>query len=328
MSNQFQNPLLGSGARAFEIAKKNPHRSMSKWAGKFDGIAKIEHTARFQFDVAAKVFTIGSCFAREVENHLRLRGMKLLSAVPVLPGSNYEIGGQDRTGYQNVYTPGSVLEAIRLNFADDAFHSLVRDGDQGYDLLTSGLLPLPMDDVRKIRGGLIETYRRLEQTDILVVTLGYNESWSYLPSGSFINWVPSSMPLRRRIEEFGFETLSYERSRALLSEGLELVKKLAPACKVILTVSPVPLTATFSSRSIVLANQQSKSTLLAVATSLRDELDFVDYFPSYELIVNSDRSKVFAEDGIHVRREAIKEVMQLFFSSYIASEMDHSNAPA
>lgn len=319
MSIQFQDPLTGSGGRAFEVAKKNQHRSMSKWAAEFDGVARIAHTARFRFDTSARVFTIGSCFAREVENYLRARGVKLLSAVPTLPGSNYEIGGQDRTGYQNVYTPGSVLEMIRLNFSDDAFHSIFRDGDQGYDLLTSGLLPLPFDDVHKIRSGLIESYRRLVQTDVLVVTLGYNESWAYLPCKSFINRGPSSILLRRRIDEFAFETLSYERSRSLLSEALRLVQQMSPACKVILTVSPVPLSATFSSRDIVIANQQSKSTLLAVATSLRDELDFVDYFPSYELIVNSDRSKVFAEDGIHVRSEAVKQVMELFFTSYIDS---------
>jgi hypothetical protein len=65
-----------------------------------------------------------------------------------------------------------------------------------------------------------------------------------------------------------------------------------------------------------MANQQSKATLLAVATALRDEFDHVDYFPSYELVVNSDRSKVFAEDGVHVNPAAVDRVMKLFFSSY------------
>lgn len=305
-----------SGKEAFETAKHNQNRLMQVWAKDLPDYPVVPHTPKFKLPSAGNFFTIGSCFARNIEHALRNAGISVLSNVPSLPGEYYEIGGDARTGYQNVYTPGSVFEAVKLCNDPNSYHSIVGSNDKYFDLLTSGLLPLELDKAKSIRDGLATAYKRIPDSDVLIITLGYNESWVYIPTLSFINRTPSHVSLRRNIDDFQFSCLNYSETFDLLSQSLNLIHDIAPKCKVILTVSPVPLSATFTQHSVVVANQLSKATLRCAASALADSFDFVDYFPSYEIIMNSERSKTFLEDGIHVRSEPVANVIKQFKNAY------------
>ncbi len=74
-----------------------------------------------------------------------------------------------------------------------------------------------------------------------------------------------------------------------------------PNVHVIATVSPVPLMNTFSSINAVVANTWAKSLLRAVAQEWAQAHNNVDYFPSYEVVKNSDRAAVWEPDLRHVR---------------------------
>ena len=88
-----------------------------------------------------------------------------------------------------------------------------------------------------------------------------------------------------------------------------LLKNHFPDKPVILTVSPVPLTRTFTSNDIVVANTESKSILRAVAARLAKENANVTYWPSYEIALARD---LFEDDGRHVRREGIDLIVDQF----------------
>lgn len=307
-----------SGQDAFETAKKNLNRLMQHWTSSRSDYPNVPHTPKFKLPVSGKYFTIGSCFARNVENSLRTAGIDVLSTVEKLPGDFFEIGGEARSGFQNVYTPGSILEAVRLATTRSPYNAIVGTSDKSIDLLTSGLKPMDLEAVKKIRDSLVSMYQRLPEADALILTLGYNESWYHIPSASYINRTPSHVTLRRIINEFEFELLDYTTSLNLVEQAINLVSEIAPRCKIILTVSPVPLSATFSSKDIVSANQLSKSTLRVVASALADKYSQVDYFPSYEIIMNSERAKTFLEDGIHVKPEAVDNVIRQFKKIYLS----------
>ena len=306
-----------SGGEAFEVARNNQNRTLQKFYQSKSDYPTIPHTPKFKLPSDGKFFTIGSCFARNIENALRESNIAILSEVPSLPGEYYEIGGNRRTGYQNVYTPGSIYEAINLARTGRPHHSIVGNDEKYIDLLTSGLVPLERDKVYSIRDEIVAIYKRLSQADALIITLGYNESWFYSPDSSYINRAPSNIILRRKIDQFEFSTLSYTASFDLLKKSMELLHQISPNCKVLLTVSPVPLSDTFTAQSVVVANQLSKATLRTVASAIASTFNYVDYFPSYELIMNSEKSKTFMDDGIHIRAEPVENVISQFKSSYL-----------
>ena len=86
--------------------------------------------------------------------------------------------------------------------------------------------------------------------------------------------------------------------------------------KIILTVSPVPLTATASGCHVLTSTVYSKSTLRAIA-GLWSDKPFVDYFPSYELVTNPRmHSTLFADNLRSVRDETVEIVMKHFFKEH------------
>lgn len=309
-----------SASQAFEYARKNKHRITAKLATA-DGLMDIPWQAKFMLPERSYFFTIGSCFARNVERYLLARKMNLLSQMPPLPDEYYVANGKAlRTGYQNVYTPASMLEVAKMAAGEVEEQTIVGAGSQYIDLMLSGLHPLPLETVKSIRHGLVTSYRKLAEADAVLITLGYNEAWFHKPSGCYINRTPAHPILRKMDADFEFAILDYGQAHAMLSEAVSRLRALSPNLRIIFTVSPVPLSATFSDKHIVVANQRSKATLLAVAHQLADEQPFVDYFPSYEIIINSERAKVFMDDGIHVLPAGIEQVMKAFFASYIGDK--------
>jgi hypothetical protein len=84
---------------------------------------------------------------------------------------------------------------------------------------------------------------------------------------------------------------------------------------VILTVSPVPLTATNSGRHVLAATMESKSILRAVAGQLRSGNPWVDYFPSYEIISSPVFGGKFFEANLRsVSKAGVDFVMNSFFA--------------
>ena len=92
------------------------------------------------------------------------------------------------------------------------------------------------------------------------------------------------------------------------------IRILNPEIKILLTVSPVPLTATATGHHVLLATQYSKSVLRAVAGDLSEMAKDIDYFPSYEIIAAPPtRAQFFAPNMRSVAPEGVALVMEHFF---------------
>jgi hypothetical protein len=302
---------------ALANAKTNKYRATTKYYKTFEEFADVDFAPKFQFDSETKFFTIGSCFARNVENYLQSKKIPLLSKMDAVSADYFKLsGGQDRSGYQNVFTPGSVLEASRLCLPENSFKSIIEHEDLYYDLMTHGLKGLPQKVAHEIREGIVNTYQKLADADVLIITLGYIEAWKYKLTSTWVNQSPTDPKLRRLAEDFEFHILSYDTVYEILCEALNNFKKTNPSLKFILTVSPVPLGSTFSDDHVIIANQRSKSTLHSVAQRIWKENSDVDYFPSYEMASLSDRSFAFENDNVHVTQKVVAKIMERFFKSY------------
>jgi GSCFA family. len=102
--------------------------------------------------------------------------------------------------------------------------------------------------------------------------------------------------------------------------------------KTILTVSPVPLTATASGQHVLASTVYSKSVLRAVAGQLYAGQEEIDYFPSFEIVTNPRlHSTAFSENLRSVREETVESVMKHFFAEHpplstLASTSDETGA--
>jgi hypothetical protein len=86
----------------------------------------------------------------------------------------------------------------------------------------------------------------------------------------------------------------------------------------------VPLAATATNQSVAYATAKSKSILRAVADTLYRQYDFVDYFPSYEIIsMPHMRGQFFEQDMRQVNPYGVAHVMKQFFEQHKPLSKNH-----
>lgn len=276
---------------------------------------------KFTLDRSERIFTIGSCFARNVESYLVRQGLNLLTSECVLSGDLYRLEGLGaRNGALNAYTPSSMLDIMRLGDRDDRMSAgMIFDGDRYHDMISTGLKPLTEQEASSVRSMILRTYERLSEATTVIITLGYTESWYDNQDEMWVNKSPAGdRKTLRFADRFSFANLTAEQSTSVLREIVHYIgTKTGDRAKVILTASPVPLHGTFTDRDVVSANLYSKSTLLSSAVTIASEYDNVDYFPSYELVTMARPELAWEDDGVHVKPSLVERVMQVFQEQYV-----------
>jgi hypothetical protein len=276
---------------------------------------------KFDLDPAMSVYAMGSCFAREIELAMRAAGLAVLSYRPdefetELYESDYDYGAHS---FLFRYTTASMLQELeRITGQYDLpersllvgkEHSLL-DLNFGGDCRRG-----PLDLILKRRAHTREIGSRIADAEIVVLTLGLIEAWYDLESDLYINAAPD-LALLRRSERFQLRLLNYEDNLKNLHACYETIRQVNKGAKFIVTVSPVPLQATFTDDDVVVANTRSKSTLRSVADAFcADRLDSL-YFPSYEMAINSNPTQAWRGDRRHVTRPMAAHIIDIFMSNH------------
>jgi hypothetical protein len=276
----------------------------------------------FKLEREDKVFAIGSCFARGIEWALVGQGMEVPSRTAEfdsLPAMNDE----PESGFTNKYNTFSIYN--ELHWALDPNAEFPRDSivDLGngtfYDPHTNpSLQPADFDETLRRRELIRSVTRRVSGCRVVVITLGLVEVWRDKAANVFINRViPDILSLypdryELHITNFADNLSNLEGVHTLLKEfGHRDVQ-------IIVTVSPVPLLATFSNEDVVIANTYSKSLLRSVAQEWAIKHENVHYFPSYEIVQNSDPRLTWEADRRHVNGQVVQHIMRLFLRNYFS----------
>lgn len=123
---------------------------------------------------------------------------------------------------------------------------------------------------------------------------------------------------------FVFEIPSFDENLVALETLYALLRTHCPKLEhIVITVSPVALAATFSGQDIVVANMQSKTLLLAAATSWSRTHENVNYFPSFEMAYYSHPDKAWLEDRRHPSVELVSHIIDCFLRHYLNSGEAH-----
>lgn len=303
------------------------HGDEQKWpdiAGRFVRQPfTVEHEPKFTLDLKARFFCLGSCFARNIEEHLIYRGAEVLSKKIVSPAEEWP---WRVNGFMNKFTTQSMLQELRWleEPPQDPGAFLVETAKGWRDLqLAPELVPTSLERALERRRYLADEYfPRLRQADVVLMTLGLNEVWVDRVMNVRLNAPPSLWAVRRQPERYAVEITDVHENIAALEEIRARLKTLNPQMKMVVTVSPVPMGATFSGRDVAVANTLSKSTLRAAADAFQMAHDDVDYFPSYEIVTLSTRAFAYAEDCLHVADRIVSHVMATFLSIYCQSAPD------
>ena len=279
---------------------------------------------KFRIGQQQKVATFGSCFAQHIGKALRAKGFYWLITEPAPLGLseentkkfNYEVFSA-RTG--NIYTVSLLKQWVNWATGESSPPAETWEkNDRFYDPFRPNIEPngfLSVEEVISSREMAIDAFKEsLITANIFVFTLGLTESWMNKQDGHEYPMCPGTVAGDYDETKHEFINQDYSFIRKTLIETIKKIKIFNPKIKFILTVSPVPLTATMSGNHILVATMESKSILRAVAGQIASQFNFVDYFPSYEIINSTPfRGSFFEPNQRNVNHSGVYHVMNSFF---------------
>ncbi|OJI94497.1 GSCFA family protein [Planktotalea frisia] len=311
---------------AWSNLRKNPG---SRWPARSEVPTRLEPICQpnlqpsFKLQPAEKVFTVGSCFARNVEKHLARLGYNL-------PGREYvpkELNNLPLDGFMNKFTPQSMLNEFLWAFEPDEMPDSSEtflpqaDGTVIDGQLMSKINVSP-ERAYERRQEITDTFRLSQDCRVVVFTLGLVEAWFDKKTGIYLNRALSQYNASLEPDRFELHVLSFEELYTATKRLMSILAKHGhPDLRILLTVSPVPLLATFTQKDVLSANTYSKSVLRTVAEHISYEFDQVDYFPSYESVTLSDRTLAWRDDLGHVRDDLVSVIVSNMAEAYARTKV-------
>lgn len=248
--------------------------------------SKITYNSRSVF--------IGSCFTENIGNKL----FELKFPVDINP-----------FGIQ--YNPKSVKNSLDLLidkkvFAQDDIHFA---NEQWYSFYHHSKFSNSDKEkcLNKINSGINYSSKFLRNADILFITFG--TAWVYQLKEtkeivSNCHKLPANQFNRLLLDVDDI----YNDYLILIKRLLQLDSKL----KIIFTVSPIR-----HLKDGAVENQISKSTLILAVNKLKKHFDNVEYFPSYEIMMDELRDyRFYADDMFHINKTAINYIWKKFSETF------------
>lgn len=292
---------------------------------------------RFTVSRTDRIATAGSCFAQHVGRTLKERGFSVIDSEPLPSGASPEVAARFGYGlfsgrYANIYTTRQLAQL--LDEAYGRFEPALpvwNKGGRYFDAQRPGVEPDGLDspeDVIEMRRHHLERVRSIfAEADVFVFTFGLTEAFVHRETGTVYPTAPGTIAGQFDPEIFAFRNFTYPE---ILEDFLTVrgwLKEINPQMRFVITVSPVPLTATASGEHVEVATTYSKSVLRAVAGHLYHTLEDVDYFPSYEIITSQKAGGSFYEPNLRsVSSVGVNTAMSVFMRAQ-GVEMETPSVP-
>ncbi|TWT16937.1 GSCFA domain-containing protein [Luteimonas wenzhouensis] len=292
----------------------------------------------FTISPGDRVATAGSCFAQHISKRLRASGYNYFIAEPPAAGVDGErLGFYDFSArYGNVYTSRQLVQLFDRAFGYFVPRERVwtRPGGGYCDPFRPRIEPDGFPDreaVLRDADRHLEAVRRMFlELDVFVFTLGLTECWRSRLDGAAYPLAPGVAGGQYDPAVHEFVNLGVGDVVADMDDFLRKLRLVNPGARVVLTVSPVPLVATYEKRHVLASTVYSKSVLRVAAEEVARGHDNVQYFPSYEIIVGPHAGgRYFEQDRRGVTQAGVDHVMKVFMSRMTAqAAAGHQPEPA
>jgi hypothetical protein len=297
------------------------------WPGSYhnpppDGNFPTPEDRGLKFSRSTPIASMGSCFAREIRKVLIREGYGYITEEAHHPASVHASAAWERS--YNTYSMRQIFEYTFCGWNPEIRWWKSPDTGKIQDPYRRIILYDTLDEAEEDLSRHIHHSRRaLTRAHVFIITLGLTEIWEdrvdgsviCLPSGPYVNEGGDMSRYRFRVSRHRENLENLERIHQIMAEN-------NPDCRILVTVSPVHLWATFrNDADVISASCNSKSTLRAAADEFASRHDNVFYFPAYEMATiyrpMIGRS-LFTEgkENFHINKETVNFIMGQFFKFY------------
>lgn len=294
----------------------------------------------FRVTQETRIATAGSCFAQHVARYLvdeEFNYFVTETAHPVISPDvarsfNY---GTFSARYGNIYTARQLLQLAQrarglFKPAEDVWDAGERFIDPYRPAIQPGGFSRRDDYIADRERHYAAVRRMMDETELFVFTFGLTEAWRSKVDGAVFPLCPGVSGGRFDARKHEFVNFTVQQVVDDFRAFVALLRQNNPDCKVLMTVSPVPLAATArADRSVISATAYSKAVLRVACEELERVVKDCVYFPSYEIITGQHaRGAYYGDDLREVDEAGVLHVMSLFMRHYTDLPEDRIKALA
>jgi len=259
----------------------------------FSGIVKTDllnnyRTNGFTIRTGMKVLTQGSCFAGNLAKSFRRYKLKVL---------NMDCGEEHNSTFANTVVMRWLTEGVI---------------DEGTEIVDENLGSESRERYREF----------FKSADLYVYTMGVAPVFFNKETGIFNMPKATGTSKAALVRKCDFRTTTVQENVNNLREIISAVRSFNSDTKIVITVSPVPLSATSEMNSAIMADCISKSTLrIAAHEVMQEKIANVFYWPSFEMVrwVGGHYGQVFGTDDgstSHPNFEIIDAIIDSFIDVF------------
>lgn len=251
-------------------------------------------SSKFRISHSDKIFLIGSCFAENIYEKLSQAKFQCI-----------------KNPHGIVYHPlaitkslSEIIQSKNYTEKDLIKHNEIWHSWNHHSIFSS----IDKNEVlSKINSSIEKAHQHLKNSKHLIITLG--TAWAYQLKENKM-WVANCH--KYPATTFNKKLLGIEEVKTEFSKLLKLLKTFNPNLNIIFTISPVR-----HLRDGFRENQWSKSVLQLSVQALQSDYPELNYFPSYELVMDDLRDyRFFEDDMVHPNSVAIDYIWEYFNSFY------------
>lgn len=276
-----------------------------------------------------KVATAGSCFAQEIAHRLQESGYHyFLAERPPAGMSSQEALRRNYSMYScrygNIYTTAQLRQLFDRAYGRFApqldFWSRPEDG-RFVDPFRPRIEPdgfATIDEMRADRERHLAAVRHMMETmNVFVFTFGLTECWRHKSDGAILPLAPGIAGGQWNSDAFEFHNMTVSEVVREFLAAIDRLREVNPRARIILSVSPVGLVATYEDRHVIESNCVAKSILRAAADEVVRARPNIVYFPSFDLAtVSANVPTFYREDMRRVSPYGVDRVMRVFFDHF------------
>jgi PAS domain-containing protein len=283
----------------------------------------------FKISPDDKVATGGSCFAQEIAMRLQASGFHYyLAEQPPAGMSASEALHRNYSMYScrygNLYTTAQFLQLIERVYGRFKpqldYWNRPEDG-RFVDPFRPRIEPdgyATLEEMRADRERHFAAVRHmLETMDVFVFTFGHTETWRHKPDGAILQLAPGVAGGEWDPNVFEFYNMTVSEVVRDFLAAIDRIREVNPNIRIVLSVSPVGIIATYEDRHVIESNSAVKAILRAAADEVVRARPNIAYFPSYDLAtVSPNVSMFYRDDTRRINPYGVDRAMQIFFDHF------------
>ena len=314
----------------------NPYRSKPSTAFWRTAVAELPADAvdpvvrvPFRLNRNDRIATAGSCFAQRLARALTLEGYPCLvtETGPRTPGALDQHYGVYPARFGELYTVGQLHQLFKRAYGlfDPAEGFWMREDGRFVDPFRPRIQDPGFASVEALEADreahLAAVREMFERCDVLTFTLGLTEGWRSRIDGAAVPFPPGAVGIGASPQDYSWVNSGAAEVADELMAVIDKMREVNPTVRVILTVSPVPIVATYGDEHVLAASTLTKAKLRVAADMVTAARGGVAYFPSFEAIMGAhQRSRFFADNLREITSEGVAHVMTLFKRHYMDGE--------